>query len=314
MKKILIIISTFIISLSLVACTDSKSKQKEQKFTDSHAEEKIWGEYSKEISRMSDEFSPEYTAMSSYENISSKDDLKEKLTKLKDTSKSICENLSKIEKDTNNKKVKKSIESTNSILKNTITAADEFLSSVETENIEKMNASIDKYVDAIKPVVTNENNKLVMEAKNDVFKSNEEVPAVEEYDTQKWKAEMKNNYLKLINSNETTSPEVSTTENVTTEYKSALKKAERYSSTQSMSKARLYDQLTSEYGEKFSKEAAQYAIDNVKADWKENALKKAQRYQSKQSMSPNRIYDQLTSDYGEKFTKEEAQYAIDNLK
>ena len=102
-------------------------------------------------------------------------------------------------------------------------------------------------------------------------------------------------------------------EDVPTEYKSALKKAKIYSDTMNMSKAGLYDQLTSEYGEKFSKKAAKYAIDNVDANWKENALKKAKTYQESMAMSPSAIYDQLTSDYGEKFTKKQAQYAIDNL-
>ena len=100
---------------------------------------------------------------------------------------------------------------------------------------------------------------------------------------------------------------------VPTEYKSALKKAKLYSDTMNMSKAGLYDQLTSEYGEKFTVEAAQYAIDNITVDWKENALKKAKSYQETMSMSPAAIYDQLISEYGEKFTAEEAQYAIDNL-
>lgn len=107
--------------------------------------------------------------------------------------------------------------------------------------------------------------------------------------------------------------EVSTEEKVPTEYKSALKKAKSYSDTMNMSKAGIYDQLTSEYGEKFTAEAAQYAIDNVEANWKENALKKAKSYQEDMSMSPSAIYDQLISNYGEKFTEEEAQYAIDNL-
>lgn len=102
-------------------------------------------------------------------------------------------------------------------------------------------------------------------------------------------------------------------DDVPTEYKSALKKAKTYSDMMSMSKAGLYDQLTSEYGEKFTAEAAQYAIDNVEADWKENALKKAKTYQETMAMSPSAIYDQLVSEYGEKFTAEEAQYAIDNL-
>ena len=64
------------------------------------------------------------------------------------------------------------------------------------------------------------------------------------------------------------------TESVSQEYKNALSKAETYSDMMYMSKAAIYDQLTSEYGEGFSADAAQYAIDNVKADWKANALKK----------------------------------------
>ena len=102
-------------------------------------------------------------------------------------------------------------------------------------------------------------------------------------------------------------------EKIPTEYKSALKKAKSYSDIMNMSKAGIYNQLTSEYGEKFSAEAAQYAIDNVEVDWKENALKKARSYQDIMSMSPSAIYDQLVSEYGEMFTPEEAQYAIDNL-
>ena len=97
------------------------------------------------------------------------------------------------------------------------------------------------------------------------------------------------------------------------EYKSALRKAKIYSDDMHMSKAGIYDQLTSEYGEKFSAEAAQYAMEHLEADWNANALEKAKVYQDMMSMSPSAIYDQLTSEYGEKFTAEEAQYAIDHL-
>jgi len=99
----------------------------------------------------------------------------------------------------------------------------------------------------------------------------------------------------------------------TNEQKNALRKAESYAKTMHMSKQGIYDQLTSEYGEGFDKEAAQYAIDNIEWDWNANALAKAKSYRDTMSMSKNRIYDQLTSEYGEKFTKEEAQYAIDHL-
>lgn len=100
---------------------------------------------------------------------------------------------------------------------------------------------------------------------------------------------------------------------VSTEYKNALKKAKIYSDTMHMSKRGIYDQLVSEYGEKFPEDAAQYAVDNLDADWNANALAKAKEYQKLMAMSVSAIYDQLTSDYGEKFTAEEAQYAIDNL-
>ena len=99
----------------------------------------------------------------------------------------------------------------------------------------------------------------------------------------------------------------------TTEEKNALKKAESYSSKMYMSKKAIYDQLTSQYGEKFSADAAQYAIDNLQVDFNANALEKAKSYQSRMSMSKSAIYDQLVSQYGEKFTKSEAQYAIDHL-
>lgn len=103
------------------------------------------------------------------------------------------------------------------------------------------------------------------------------------------------------------------TKNVPAEYKSALNKAVSYSETMHMSKQSIYNQLTSEYGEKFSTEAAKYAIDNMTADWNANALVKAKNYQDTMNMSPAAIRDQLTSEYGEKFTKSEADYAIQHL-
>lgn len=99
----------------------------------------------------------------------------------------------------------------------------------------------------------------------------------------------------------------------TMEDKNALAKAEGYSSRMHMSKAAIYDQLTSSYGEGFPPEAAQYAVDHLVADYKANALEKAKSYQTNMHMSRSAIYDQLTSSYGEQFTAEEAQYAIDNL-
>lgn len=80
-----------------------------------------------------------------------------------------------------------------------------------------------------------------------------------------------------------------------------------------MSKLGIYEQLTSEYGEKFKPEDAQYAIDHLKFDYNKNALKKAQEYVKDTNMSKRAIYDQLVSQNGEKFTESEAKYAIDHL-
>ena len=100
---------------------------------------------------------------------------------------------------------------------------------------------------------------------------------------------------------------------VPTEYKNALRKAKTYDKMMHMSKAALFEQLTSEYGEQFPEDAAQYAMDNINADYNANALAKAKTYSDTMSMSKKGIYEQLSSEQGEKFTAEEAQYAIDNL-
>lgn len=105
----------------------------------------------------------------------------------------------------------------------------------------------------------------------------------------------------------------STDKDIPSEYKSALNSANSYSDLMHMSKAGIYDQLISEYGEKFTQEEAQYAVDNLITDYNLNALQKAKEYQSSMNLSLSEIHDQLTSEYGELFTQEEADYAIANL-
>jgi len=102
-------------------------------------------------------------------------------------------------------------------------------------------------------------------------------------------------------------------DDVPIEFRNALSKANTYSNFMHMSKKKVYEQLVSSYGEKFSVDASKYAIENVEADWKENALQKAITYQTSMNMSPAKIYEQLVSSYGEGFTKEEAEYAMKNL-
>lgn len=96
------------------------------------------------------------------------------------------------------------------------------------------------------------------------------------------------------------------------EHTSALREAQAYDRMTDMSKQGLFDQLTSEYGGQFSAEAAQYAVDQIDADWNANALAQAETYQD-MNLSPAGIHDQLTSEYGGQFTTEQADYALTNL-
>ena len=75
----------------------------------------------------------------------------------------------------------------------------------------------------------------------------------------------------------------------------------------SFSERGLFDQLTSEYGDQYPEEAAQYAIENVEVDYNEEALEAAKNYQETMPMSDQELFEQLTSEYGDKFTEEQAQ-------
>lgn len=109
-------------------------------------------------------------------------------------------------------------------------------------------------------------------------------------------------------------PEEKTEEpSVPAEHKSALVQATTYANDMHLSKQGVYDQLVSEYGGKFKPEAAQYATDNIKADWNANALAQAKTYQNDMHLSPAAIRDQLVSEYGGKFTASEADYAVQHL-
>ncbi|MCQ1999935.1 Ltp family lipoprotein [Arthrobacter zhaoxinii] len=95
----------------------------------------------------------------------------------------------------------------------------------------------------------------------------------------------------------------------------ALNSATFYSDSLHMSKAAIYEQLGGEYGQ-YTPEAAQYAIDNLKADYKVNALESAKVLQEETPQPLDELRDYLasTDTYGAKFTPEEADYAIQNLK
>lgn len=123
-------------------------------------------------------------------------------------------------------------------------------------------------------------------------------------------SESSNSEVKSVPSSSSSFP---TTSTVPTEYLTALNRAVKYSEKLSLSKSGIYDQLTSQYGDKYSNEAAQYAIDHLVTDYSKNALDRAKYYQLKMDMSPDAIREQLTSQSGDSFTSEEAEYAIQHL-
>ncbi|GAA6117029.1 Ltp family lipoprotein [Apilactobacillus kunkeei] len=100
----------------------------------------------------------------------------------------------------------------------------------------------------------------------------------------------------------------------TTDQQSALQQADYFANDANMSKAKIYEQLTSSYGGNFSSSDVNYAISHLEGvDWNQNALATAQKYVDDYHMSKSELYDQLTSSYGEQFTASQAQYAINNL-
>lgn len=98
---------------------------------------------------------------------------------------------------------------------------------------------------------------------------------------------------------------------VPAECQEALETCQYFDELTPSSRQDMLEQLT-DY-EDFSMEAAEYALENCGADWKENALRTAKDYQEKMGLSPEEIYNQLVSEAADNYTEEEAQYAIDNL-
>jgi len=101
---------------------------------------------------------------------------------------------------------------------------------------------------------------------------------------------------------------------MTTAQSSAVRSAESYLKFKGFSRAGLSEQLTSEYGEGFAAEDAEFAIAYIEAagkvDWNEQAVKSAKSYLDFKGFSRDGLFDQLTSEYGEKFTADQANYAL----
>ena len=115
---------------------------------------------------------------------------------------------------------------------------------------------------------------------------------------------------------ETDATETEEEETVTsddTENMDALAEAQEFLDYGPLSRKALYETLCGDYGMGYSESAAEYAVDNVGANWNEMALGSAHiLLEGVPDMSDDEIYDTLIGE-GMGFTEAEAQYAIDNL-
>jgi hypothetical protein len=94
----------------------------------------------------------------------------------------------------------------------------------------------------------------------------------------------------------------------------AYKSAVSYLSHSAFSRAGIIGQLTSEYGEGYPPEDAEFAVARLEAeggvDWNAEAAESAQSYLSHSAFSRQGLLDQLSSEYGEQFTPEQAEYGV----
>jgi hypothetical protein len=97
---------------------------------------------------------------------------------------------------------------------------------------------------------------------------------------------------------------------LTAEQKNAVSAAEGYLEYQGFSRAGLIEQLSSDFGDGYTKADATKAVDSLHVDWNAQAVRVAKSYLSIQHFSRKGLQEQLESSYGEKFTHAQAAYGV----
>jgi hypothetical protein len=90
----------------------------------------------------------------------------------------------------------------------------------------------------------------------------------------------------------------------------ALQAAKSYLSIGSFSRAGLIHQLTSSYGDGFSRADAVWGVNHARANWNAEAIQAAKSYLSAGSFSRAGLIHQLESPYGDQFTHAQAVYGV----
>lgn len=90
--------------------------------------------------------------------------------------------------------------------------------------------------------------------------------------------------------------------------KNAVRSAENYLDFSAFSRQGLIGQLSSEYGDGYSKKDATIAVDSLKVDWKAEAVEAAKNYLELSGFSCDGMIQQLSSSAGDQYTKAQAQH------
>jgi host cell surface-exposed lipoprotein/uncharacterized protein DUF2510 len=93
----------------------------------------------------------------------------------------------------------------------------------------------------------------------------------------------------------------------------AIGSAKNYLSISGFSRSGLIQQLSSSYGDGFSKADATFAVNHIKVDWNEQAVRSAKNYLSISHFSRAGLIQQLSSSYGDGYTVAQATYAVNHV-
>jgi hypothetical protein len=93
----------------------------------------------------------------------------------------------------------------------------------------------------------------------------------------------------------------------------AIGSAKNYLSISGFSRNGLIQQLSSSYGDGFSKADATFAVDHIEVSWSEQAVRSAKNYLSISHFSRAGLIQQLSSSYGDGYTVAQATYAANHV-
>ncbi|HEY7043547.1 MAG TPA: Ltp family lipoprotein [Nocardioidaceae bacterium] len=93
----------------------------------------------------------------------------------------------------------------------------------------------------------------------------------------------------------------------------AIGAAKDYLDYSAFSRTGLINQLSSKYGDGFSKADAIFAVNHIQVDWNEQAVQSAKDYLSMSHFSRVGLIQQLSSKYGDGYTVAQATYAANHV-